>query len=501
MAQETPSSSNGINLKERSMFSETIAYLEINCDCEPPNIETVASFSPTGSTSSSVATLGDATSGSASSSDDDISTLSKIEQSLPLLQTTSCENNGDTTTAISAGGYISKHGLELLLTPRCFDDYETMAAEEETDALVEREFRKELIREELETMIRAANDMTDETMEPEAVEALGIAANRVAYLQKYYDVASCQYIYVPSVAYTILDGSLLWEATKHYFGSRSRLEFVTVHAADLRAAIAAEQRRGTLRVESKLPPKDLTEDLDLSDDEDTTSDNDAYTHSQNGLATMVWGISPTHSLSNARSFDGEEKRVSKLGAAARSSSPSFVKRHRSAILLVVMLTIVAVTKTLVLGVDTDFGKSVQCAFKERLHQAHISCTVEMLSSLVDDMKEAAMETSHQVVSASSTALSIVPSSYPVSPVRAFEETDSAALLPILHQKEDEEQQAKKKKLTSNQERGATGQQRGSLKENSKAFSTPRSLKEKTPNSSIRSRRNRRHQPIVANLLY
>jgi ferritin-like protein len=242
------------------MLDKKIAYLEVNCDSELPNIETVVSFSPTSSCSSScsnsrvVTSFEDAPSTTTSTDDSGPSTFKPTR--LEPLETTN-------------HGYISKHELELLLTPQCLGDYETMAEEEETNVLAERAVRKQLIRQELETLMILANDENELLLEePETIEALGIAANQVAYLQKYYDVASCKYIYVPSMAYTILDGSLLREAAKHYYGSHSRQEFVTAHAAGLRATIVAGQKLGIVPVESlKLPPSGLTEDLDLGDDE------------------------------------------------------------------------------------------------------------------------------------------------------------------------------------------------------------------------------------------
>jgi hypothetical protein len=149
-----------------------------------------------------------------------------------------------------------------LLTPRFLQDYQDLASQQEEEVLQERQLRKELIQKELDTLVQATEHMLaleegSHEFEPEAVAALGIAANRVAYLRKYYDVMSFQYIYIPSVAHCIMNGSLLEEARHHYFGkaavadangndydSAGRDAFLIAYAASLAWTVMIAQREG-----------------------------------------------------------------------------------------------------------------------------------------------------------------------------------------------------------------------------------------------------------------
>lgn len=153
-----------------------------------------------------------------------------------------------TTTSVESQ-YYSKDELETLLTPRFFEEYSEATEREIRQNQQEKQMRRELIQRELDALIVGATPYlqnNDQEVEAEAIEALGVAANKVAYLKKYYDVASCQFIYVPSVAYAVLNGTLLEEAQKHYFGSKE--EFLIVYAGSLGLAIIRNQELTVLQV-------------------------------------------------------------------------------------------------------------------------------------------------------------------------------------------------------------------------------------------------------------
>ena len=61
-----------------------------------------------------------------------------------------------------------------------------------------------MIEKELKAIIEEAQTELEEPFEPEAVEALKIAANKLAYLKKYYDCVSDKIIYFPSVTKLLL---------------------------------------------------------------------------------------------------------------------------------------------------------------------------------------------------------------------------------------------------------------------------------------------------------
>jgi hypothetical protein len=159
-----------------------------------------------------------------------------------------------TTTSISPSDvYVSKEDLVLylLLPTESYDEYQSMMLQEEQDQQdqqqrrSERQWRKNRIQQELDTLLQIMQQQQQQQqhddeeelfpLEPEAEEALGIAANRVCYLEKYYDVAQCKDVFVPSVAYAIMNGTLLEEAAKHYYGQSE--EFLVTYAASLGSAV------------------------------------------------------------------------------------------------------------------------------------------------------------------------------------------------------------------------------------------------------------------------
>jgi hypothetical protein len=223
--------------------------------------------------------------------------------------------------------YISKEELQVLLPARFMEDFEDLVArsspsnddddgfwsnESATNSptassagpiqttIAERELRREMIQVELDHLVKGAEDLQElEEIEPEAVEALGIAANRLAYRQRYYNVASCRYVYVPSVAYCLLEGCLLEEAAKHYFGQSD--EFLVKYAAGLGSTILAQHRHQDVVAQDNHSE---AEDVDWSDDDDL--DNAGHVagdcQSPGQIANQVWGWSPRSRVSR-KGFD------------------------------------------------------------------------------------------------------------------------------------------------------------------------------------------------------
>ena len=190
--------------------------------------------------------------------------------------------------------YVCEDDVDLLmLAPESLEEYEQLIHEEKEGRREERKLRKALIEEELNIIIKATeekDELDGHEIEPEAIEALGIAANRVAYQKKYFDVAKCEYVYVPSVAYTIMNGSLLEEAAKHYFGKSD--EFVLSYALGLGSAVVEQSLKKKLFLTDGRNA--VVEDVDLRDDDsnDDNVDSEGYNTGHSQLAKLVFGVSP-----------------------------------------------------------------------------------------------------------------------------------------------------------------------------------------------------------------
>jgi hypothetical protein len=318
--------------------------IEIVCQDELPSIEAVASFSPsssiTSSSSSTIPNLMD----QGYEENSDTEKESPDEERPPQISNSTNHLESSQKHLLSPGSpnyqasdyYISKDDLDLLmLAPEELHEYEQFVRDEEEEKRAEQKLRKALIHEELDILIRKTvenDELQGHEFEPEAVEALGIAANRVAYLKKYYDVASCEYIYVPSVAYTIMNGSLLEEAANHYFGKSD--EFLVAYAAGLGSTIISqkEKKRGYLSPHHE--ENSLAEDLELrdgSDDDDDDDDSDVereldhIDHSQ--LAKLVWGVSPRASPVHMDSRFNDWERRSDDEVTLKKPSKSFSKSY------------------------------------------------------------------------------------------------------------------------------------------------------------------------------
>ena len=186
--------------------------------------------------------------------------------------------------------YLSKDNLEILLAPEFLEEYNDWVEQTELQKQKEKQMRKRLIQRELDSLLEAARDDLESDgheLEPEAIEALGIAANQLSYLKKYYDVASCQYIYLPSVAHTVLNGSLLDEASKHYFGAKE--EFLVAYAGSLGTTILGNRQFNDLRLH---PKEDIQEDMSTI----------APLSPTQGLNEQYWAVSPTAAYPSVSPF-------------------------------------------------------------------------------------------------------------------------------------------------------------------------------------------------------
>jgi hypothetical protein len=189
--------------------------------------------------------------------------------------------------------YVSKEDLVLLLPTETYEEYESMVREDRDRKRSDRELRKKMIQQELDTLLRLMeqNEMEDgQELEPEAEEALGIAAYRLCYKQKYYDVARCDYVFVPSVAYTVMDGSLLDEASKHYYGQSE--EFLVTYAAALGSAVLSQKNyKEYLNVGQKK--MELVEDINLAEN---TSKNQQKNET---VSDLFLGVASSRSASQS----------------------------------------------------------------------------------------------------------------------------------------------------------------------------------------------------------
>ena len=160
--------------------------------------------------------------------------------------------------------------------------------------------RKALIEEELGQLIELATQDRDmDEFEPEAVEAMGIAAYRLAYLRKYHDTQKDEDVYIPSVAYTVMDGSLLELASQHYFGESE--EFLVSYAGAMGTAIMKQKHlyqeyNSAAREENHQD----AEELNISNVSDLVTPKNQQQQitpiQPDQIMRMVWGVSPKASL-------------------------------------------------------------------------------------------------------------------------------------------------------------------------------------------------------------
>ena len=299
-------------------------------DDNMPSIEAVVSFSPTNS--------------SVNSDEPHESTEEEEEEGVS-------PDAGDESEDIhSANASTHQHifdemdddscNLETLLTPRFYNDLMELQVEETYNKEMEREKRRQLLQNELDLIVgMAQRSLTedDHELEPECIEALGIAANLVAYRRRYYDVAKCEYIYVPSVARCLLDGTLLEAAEPHYFGKfaspfnnglnddSSYKDFLVAYAATLGSTVLWSTKLRDLGY-LHLAENELCEDVDLDDDDD---DDDAYNTMPLSHQSHTQGPSPNVSVWSTPSNENVYINMSDRGVAQYFEfNESSINKHK-----------------------------------------------------------------------------------------------------------------------------------------------------------------------------
>ncbi len=116
------------------------------------------------------------------------------------------------------------------------DEVAEPVVEEQSNVNAEKEKRIVMIKDELQNLIKQAEqEELEDEMEEEAVTALEKAALIVAYRKKYYDVLKDRLIYFPTVAQSVVSYTLMEEAEKYYYDEDD--EFPTVYSGALRSVV------------------------------------------------------------------------------------------------------------------------------------------------------------------------------------------------------------------------------------------------------------------------
>lgn len=315
--------------------------------------------------------------------------------------------------------YFSREELENLLTPRFLEDLEGLEVvfdeeEREMEQQRERQRRKQLIQRELDALVRTtdadmkleAKDGTQEEFEPEAIEALGIAANRVAYQKRYYDVPSSQYIYVPSVAYTILNGTLLEEASKHYFGDSD--EFLVSYAAQLGTTILQNRQPDVMQIQGDdfhngedclsvvdfLSPRSLVEEGDDASSYSSSVANSCFgvlsPRSVGGVAQMKNNTDEAFRLNESMSMPKKPapitERVSSTKTPTPPSSKSPSNKQSSSLLAiaVVLGLLVLASMATAMILFKAIPTPTTLLPRQEVDGSHYHDTISKLSSLVEE---------------------------------------------------------------------------------------------------------------------
>ncbi|CAJ1945976.1 unnamed protein product [Cylindrotheca closterium] len=111
----------------------------------------------------------------------------------------------------------------------------------------EKEKRTKMIEKEFDQIIDEADkfclEFLEEDMDPEAVNALRKAANKLAYVKKYYDVMKDEIVFFPSVGKLILKGDLTEEAENDYYEEEDEwpLEYTKALKTVVRSAAKTEE--------------------------------------------------------------------------------------------------------------------------------------------------------------------------------------------------------------------------------------------------------------------
>lgn len=177
--------------------------------------------------------------------------------------------------------------------------------------------RKSLIEEELNQLIQVCQEydyLSGHEFEPEAIEAMGIAANQLAYRKKYYDVARSHSVYVPSVAYAVMSGALLEVASAHYFGKSE--EFLVAYAGAMGSAIMRQKSQYHKYMTQEREECAIAEEFDVqSQADDDSREEETVALDSDQVMRLVWGVSPTASsmIGGKNRFTFDEENVSSQG--------------------------------------------------------------------------------------------------------------------------------------------------------------------------------------------
>eukprot|EP00980_Cylindrotheca_fusiformis_P031187 scaffold25940_cov117-Cylindrotheca_fusiformis.AAC.1 len=197
--------------------------------------------------------------------------------------------------------------------------------------------RKTLINEELNQLIQVCQDndyLYGHEFEPEAIEALGIAAHQLAYRKKYFDAEKSTHVYVPSVAYTVMNGILLERATAHYFGKSE--EFLVAYAGAMGSAILKQKSQFKKYMNQEREEHPLAEEFEIeSIDEEKAEEDESDVLDSEKVMRLVWGVSPKASfmVRGRGSFSFDER--------DEAPKPTGWKRPTLSVVLVVAMGLAA----------------------------------------------------------------------------------------------------------------------------------------------------------------
>lgn len=143
-----------------------------------------------------------------------ISEAATVVESAPIAADTTPQNETDLKDTDSAKANLVKEEKEDAPSTPETESF----PQEPTQSDAER--RKKMIEDELEQLIKDANEKElneDDPFDEDSVEALKKGAMKICYLKKYYDVMKDELIYFPSVTRTAMDYRLIEAAETFYF--------------------------------------------------------------------------------------------------------------------------------------------------------------------------------------------------------------------------------------------------------------------------------------------
>jgi hypothetical protein len=135
------------------------------------------------------------------------------------------------------------------------------------EKMSDKEKRATILQEELEIIIKAAEDyclgFLEEEFEPQAIEAIRQAAQELAYTRKYYDVRNDEIIFFPTVARLVMTNVLSDRAESYYYEEED--EFPPEYSKALKTVC---RDKGLINDEDSIENDEyrekLAQDVDLS---------------------------------------------------------------------------------------------------------------------------------------------------------------------------------------------------------------------------------------------